>query len=405
MGVQAHAVSPGGYLEPLRAQPMLVPLMAVMMLVMSGMGVVTPVLSVYAQSFGVGATLIGMTITVFGVARLAVNLPAGMASERWGRKTLLWAGPLVLCIGSIGTALAGDFLSLLAWRFVQGIGSGIYMTVATAAAADLSTPANRGRVMALNQTALLAGACFGPAIGGVLADLFGHSAPFWGFAIVSGLACLVALTAFHETRASRPAAPAQSGLGLGVLLADRRFMAVTAITFASFFTRTAAQWQLIPLVGHERLGLSLSFVGAALTAHVLANLLVLPFAGRLIDRFGQARCITAATALVAISLLVIACATGTTAFLAGLMLLGLSLGVANPAASAYAADHAPAGRFGPAMGMLRTMGDLGFVAGPILAGAVVDLVPGGYASALVANAGLVALAVLAFRRVARQEHP
>jgi multidrug resistance protein len=393
----------GGYLEPLRAQPMLVPLMLVMMLVMSGMGVVTPVLSVYAQSFGVGATLIGTTITAFGVARLLVNLPAGIASERFGRRSLLWAGPLVLCLGSIGCALAGSFVELVLWRFVQGVGSGIYMTVATAAAADLSTPATRGRVMALNHTALLAGVSLGPALGGVLADLLGHRAPFWGFAVAAGLACLVALTCFRETRAAERSATTAGGAGgLSGLVTDRRFMAVTAVTFATFFTRTAAQWQLIPLVGHERLGLTLAVVGAALTAHALANLAMLPLAGRLIDRFGQIPCLTMATVLVAVALAVIAAAPEPVMFMAGLMLLGLALGVANPAASAYAADHAPAGRFGPAMGMLRTMGDLGFVLGPILAGAVVDLLPGGYATALAANAALVLAALAAFARVARR---
>jgi MFS transporter, DHA1 family, multidrug resistance protein len=124
-----------GYFAPLRAQPMLVPLLIVMALVMSGMGVITPVLSVYAQSFGVGATLIGLTITVFGAARLVVNLPAGVLSERYGRRMLLWSGPLTIAIGSVGAALTGSFIGLLFWRFVQGIGSGVYMTVATAAAA------------------------------------------------------------------------------------------------------------------------------------------------------------------------------------------------------------------------------------------------------------------------------
>jgi MFS family permease len=89
-------------------------------------------------------------------------------------------------------------------------------------------------------------------------------------------------------------------------------------------------------------------------------------------------------------------------FLLALMLLGLSLGVSNPATAAYAADHAPAGQFGPAMGMLRTMGDLGFVAGPLVAGAIADLLPGGYATALIANALLILLLVLVFAGTGRK---
>jgi MFS transporter, DHA1 family, multidrug resistance protein len=385
------------YLGLIRAQPMLIPLLVIMAFVMSGMGVVTPVLSIYAQSFGVSATLIGLTITAFGVARLFVNLPAGELSERYGRKLLLCLGPLIICIGSVGAAMAPSFWSLVFWRFVQGVGSGMYMTVAFAAAADLSAPANRGQVMALNQTALLGGASLGPLLGGVLADLFDHRAPFWGFAIVAFVGFLVALLALRETRPASGGRRAESGKGgsLPALLTDRRFMAVTLVSFGTFFTRTAAQWYLIPLVGHERLGLSLSFIGGALTAHTVANVAMLPVAGRLIDRFGQRSCILVSTALVALSLVLVGIAGAIWLYLAGLMLLGLSLGVSNPGTAAYATDHAPAGRFGPAMGMLRTMGDLGFVLGPLVMGFVVDL-GGGYGRALVVNSVLVLATVLAF---------
>lgn len=381
---------------------MLVPLLVIMAFVMSGMGVVTPVLSIYAQSFGVGATLIGLTITAFGLARLFVNLPAGMLSERYGRKLLLCAGPLIICLGSIGAALAPTFWSLVLWRFVQGVGSGIYMTVAFAAAADLSAPENRGRVMALNQTALLGGASLGPVMGGVLADLFDHRAPFWGFAVVSFIGFLVAWLSLRETKPATPERRSDQpgGSGIALLLADRRFMAVTLVSFGTFFTRTAAQWYLIPLVGYERLGLSLSFIGAALTVHTVANVVMLPVAGRLIDRFGQRTCILVSTALVALSLVLMAIATSVALFLVGLMLLGLSLGVSNPGTSAYATDHAPAGRFGPAMGMLRTMGDVGFVLGPIAMGLVVDF-GGNYGAAMLANGALVLLTVVAFARTSR----
>jgi MFS transporter, DHA1 family, multidrug resistance protein len=388
----------GGYLGTIRAQPMLVPLLLIMMLVMSGMGVITPVISIYAQSFGVGVTLIGMTITIFGVARLVVNLPAGMVSERYGRRTMLWLGPLVLAVGSVGAAMAGTFWALLFWRFVQGVGSGIYMTVAFAAAADLSEPANRGRVMALNQTALLTGASLGPAMGGILADLFDYRAPFWGFAVVAGLGCLVAIFFLPETRPQQPGVQRTPPVGLGIaeLVSDGRFMAVTLVTFGTFFTRTAAQWTLIPLVGFERLGLSATIIGASLTGFTIATLLVLPAAGWLIDRFGQATCIVLPTCIAAAGLLLIAIAPSFAPWLAGLLILGLSLGVTGPASSAYAADTAPAGRFGPAMGMVRTTGDLGFVAGPLLAGLAVDFLPGGYFTALAANALLLVATVAAF---------
>ncbi len=106
------------------------------------MGSLAPVLALYASSFGVTEWAIGAVITVFGLGRLAVDIPAGLLAERIGRRALLWIGPAVAGVASVGAALTDSYLLLVACRFLQGVGSGIYMTVATIVCADLSTPAD-----------------------------------------------------------------------------------------------------------------------------------------------------------------------------------------------------------------------------------------------------------------------
>jgi MFS family permease len=90
------------------------------MVVMMGFGIISPVLPLYAQSFGVGTAMIGLTITVFGAARLVMNLPAGFLSERYGRRLLLVGGPAVTALGSLAGGLAPTFGWLIASRFVAG---------------------------------------------------------------------------------------------------------------------------------------------------------------------------------------------------------------------------------------------------------------------------------------------
>ena len=53
-------------------------------LVMAGQGVVGPVLPLYARDFGVSATMVGLTLTVFALARLILNIPAGLIADRFG---------------------------------------------------------------------------------------------------------------------------------------------------------------------------------------------------------------------------------------------------------------------------------------------------------------------------------
>lgn len=52
------------------------------------------------QSFGVGAAAVGSTISVYAIARLMMNLPAGMLADRYGRKPLLVWGPLITAFGA-----------------------------------------------------------------------------------------------------------------------------------------------------------------------------------------------------------------------------------------------------------------------------------------------------------------
>ena len=60
------------------------------------------------QGFGVGAAAVGSTISVYAIARLMMNLPAGMLADRFGRKPLLVWGPFI-------TAVGGSLSASLCW--------------------------------------------------------------------------------------------------------------------------------------------------------------------------------------------------------------------------------------------------------------------------------------------------
>ncbi|BDA45298.1 probable quinolone resistance protein NorA at N-terminal half [Coccomyxa sp. Obi] len=147
-----------------------------------------PVLPTFAKSFGVGAAAVGSTISVYAIARLMMNLPAGMLADRYGRKPLLVWGPLITALGMIGCGMSGTFGQLLAWRWVTGIGSALQMAGAQLFLTDISLSTNRARTLGTNQAASLMGGLVGPAVGGLLADAAGLRAPF----TLTGCAALAA---------------------------------------------------------------------------------------------------------------------------------------------------------------------------------------------------------------------
>jgi MFS family permease len=387
-----------GYAAILKSQPALIVVMATVAGHMLMMGSLAPILSLYGKSFGVSEWAIGVVVTIFGVGRLAVDIPAGLLAEKLGRKTLLWIGPAIACVASVGAALTDDYAILVVFRFFQGVGSGIYMTVATIVSADLSTPTTRGRVMALYQAALLTGAGLGPAVGGFVAEYFGLRAPFWMAAAIGLFSALYARFAFSETRSSAHGRH-KDGHGLSALflvVAVAPLAVLMFIQFGAFFTRSASQWTITPLLGHTRFGLEAGALGLALTLAALSNLAVLPWAGSASDRFGCVPVICVSTLLVGLSLFLIAVSWAPWMYWAGMVLMGIATGFSGPAIAAYAAEHAPGGRYGPTMGILRFAGDLGFVVGPVLLGLSVDFLSVGYDGALLINGALVVLSALMF---------
>ena len=62
----------------------LLPLLAVAFFLMAGMGMVWSMLAFYIEALGAGTALVGVMIAGFGGPRLLINLPAGMAAERFG---------------------------------------------------------------------------------------------------------------------------------------------------------------------------------------------------------------------------------------------------------------------------------------------------------------------------------
>jgi MFS family permease len=351
--------------------------------------------------------MVGLLVTIYGVARLFTNLPTGLLADRIGRRPLMLAGPVFTGIGAIIAVFATDFWVLLAARFVQGVGSALFATAAMIVVGDISRPETRGKVMSFFQGSLLLGTSIGPTVGGISAALFGYRGVFVVYAVSCVGVWIWGYLRVKETRglaladdAAAKHAGAPKGANALGLFANLSFLAVSAVSIAIFFTRTGARFTLIPLIGSEDLGLSALTIGNVLTIGSIANVLVLPFAGWSIDRLGRKRTIVPSTVISSLGILMFALAPNLITFVAASAVLGIGTGIAGPAPAAYVADLAHGRSFGATMGLFRTVSDVGFVAGPVLLGWIAD--QRGYAYALYVNAGLLFAAAVFFALFARE---
>lgn len=380
---------------------------------MLGVGIIGPVLPLYADSFGVSAAMVGLLISSFGIARIPINVPVGALAERIGRRPLLVAGPLLIAVSAVLSGMATSFGQLIIFRLLQGVGSAFQMTAGMIVVADISTPQDRGRTMSTYQGALLLGVGVGPIIGGLLGEQFGFRMPFfvygalalcaaaWAFFVVPETGSLSAADTGNPVSPQKPTAtlPRPSGLSL---LRNRNFLLISLVSLAIFFTRSGTQNTILPLLGSDRLGIGPARLGYAFTAIAVINFLTISVSGVLCDRYGRKTAIVPSCILCGLAVITYALGHTYLHFMASSLLLGLGTGVGGPAPAAYVSDlDLPGGR-GLTMGVYRTVSDVGMVLGPILLGALSDRFDHG--TALWVN-GLLFISIgLAFWQVAQETH-
>ncbi len=407
--VRAHgADGPQPSITPALRKRMLTSLMGQVFLSVLGVGIVGPVLPLYARSFGVSAALAGSLVTIFGLARLMSNLPAGRLADRIGRRPLLVGGMGLISINALLSGLAPTFAPLLAFRFLQGVGSAMQTTGALIALSDISTPQDRGRIMSLYMGSLLLGASMGPTVGGLVGEQWGYRAPFFAYAALALLGTLwawfMAPETMHAANGARDARRRDNGLRatvtmLGRLVRDGRFVAVCFVSMVIFVARAGARSTVLPLFG-DSVGLGPGQIGVVLTVMAAINLVIVRPAGILTDRFGRKAVIVPSAMLSAVALALFPLSYDYATFIAAAALWGLGTAFVGPAPAAYVADIAPEGQSGVTMGLFKTFGDVGVTLGPLIMGGLSDQM--GYAAAFRANAVLFVLAGLLFAVLARE---
>ena len=372
-----------------------------------GFGAIVPVIALYARSFGVLQSAIGVAIAVYGLARFLVAMPVGKLADVLGRRAALALGGLVTAAGNLLCAAAPDFATFVAARFVAGAGSALVLIAGQIVLADITTPARRGRVMAIYQGVFLCAVGIGPYPGGLLAERFGLAAPFVVYAAAGIVAAAVAWLQIPDTPGAG-ASPGPPSIRLAfsaqvrLLTSHAGFILVSLVAFTSAAVRTGALFNVVPVVARDRLALGADRIGFGLAVASVVGLLLAYPAGVLVDRYGRKPVIVPTMIAAGASMLVFMAAPSYAWFLAGCVVWSVAVGVSGAAPAAYAADVAPPGMNAAAMSTYRMLSDLGYVVGPIALGVLTDLF--GADAALTTAAALLVVVAVLFARFARETY-
>ncbi len=387
-----------------------------------GTGILMPLIPLYIRHLDAGISMdleikSALVFGVFGLFAAASYPVMGRLSDRIDRrKPFVLAGLIGFMVLSAACASIDTFEQLLAIRVAQGVMVGAMVPSTLAMLTHISTPDNRGRSMGVYSTIRGIGSAAGPAVGGVIAVVWGFGAGFYACAVL-GLISIILVSFFvRETHSSEisgisdisgsdwsktgclPEPPdsadsanrvnsagsvnstANTGIGL---LAAAAFTTMLAIMIIA---------TMLPLY-EERLGASTAGLGVALAAYFSARLIFQTPMGVLSDRIGTRRVVVAGLGVSALLILRIAHVTTTPEFLTLMFATGVAAAAVNTPALAFGADLSCPGMVGQQMSLFPMASAIGMVAGPLIGGVFASYL--GFTSPFYLCAGLmVAVGVL-----------
>ncbi len=115
---------------------------------MFGMFSILPIFAIYASTLPEkpSSLMIGLALGAYGLTQALFQLPFGMASDKFGRKPVIYLGLAIFAIGSMVAALAPNIEIIILGRVIQGAGA--VSAVVTALLADLTRDEHRTKAMA-----------------------------------------------------------------------------------------------------------------------------------------------------------------------------------------------------------------------------------------------------------------
>ncbi|WP_130014541.1 MFS transporter [Serinicoccus sediminis] len=356
-----------------------------------GFGLVSPVLPGFARSFDVGATAATVVVSAFAFCRLVFAPVGGRLVQRLGERPVYLTGLLIVAVSSFATAYAQTYWQLLVFRGLGGVGSTMFTISAIALVVRLAPPTIRGRVSSLWGSSFIIGSMLGPVIGGLIAG-WGMRLPFVVYAVALVVAALVVGLGLGGARLRPPPGEADRPvLTVREALGDRAYRAALACGVANGWANLGVRMAVIPLLAAAVLDQPW-VAGATLTAAAMGTAITLQVTGRLADRVGRRPLVIVgmATSGVSLGVLGLSLLPGLAVVTSLVVLLGLSFvsgvgaGFVNPAQQAAVADIVGQERKGgTVLSTYQMATDVGVIVGPVLIGAVVDLV--GFGAALAAT--------------------
>ena len=373
------------------------PLFATYLIWGTGSGAQTLGRPLFAYELADSIFLVTLLIAALGASRIISAPLTGYLTDRIGRKPLAVSGAALRGAASFAVLYVDNYAAFFVLELIGNTGVSMWQTTSQVVIADMSTPENRGRAVAMRNSSLRLGQIIGPVLGGVIAATWGLQEVFVVNGVSKFLVMFITLYLIGETRPTRDPRPAAERTSLRAdlvpIMLSRAFIALGLTTIAAALIGQGIVQVMFPVAGQEEMGLTESQIGLLIGIASLVTLLCSFPNGMLVDRLGRKTSLVPGLLFAGGASVLLSFAGDFNGALAAIAVFGLAQAMTMGSTQAFAMDLAPEDKRGAFLGVWSAFQSFGSAVGPLTAGAIAEY--WGFGTAFIAVAVFLVVAGLA----------
>jgi len=338
----------------------------------TGVGIVVPLLPIYAHNHGAGGFYIAAIFGAFSFSRTLLLPFFGRLSDRKGRKNIIVFGLLAYALVSVAFLFANSINALIFVRILQGIGSAMIMPVTQAYIGEITPEGKEGWVMGLFNMSVFIGLGIGPLIGGTVNDAFTINGAFicMGFLALTGF--FASLFLLPPVKSEKIICHVKKPIEWKLLFKDQDIIGLSAFRFC-YTTCIGIIWGFLPIFADFKFSLSTSLIGILVMIGVMTSGVMHIPMGYLADRINKKVMVVIGGSISIYGLFSFTSASGFSGLFIANVLFGLGGGISMPALMAMIVIKGGRLRsMGSVMGLVTMAHSFGMLIGAFLAGLMME---------------------------------
>ncbi len=344
--------------------------------VMLGVGILMPIMPLYAKDLGASGTMVGVVIASLALTMAISNPIVGRLADKYGYKQFIVIGLIFNIPVALAYIFAKNASHLIAIRLIEGVATALVESVAMAYVGSIAPKDKEGSYMAIFNTFMMFGFGIGPILGGFLMDRVNMKAPFIAMAAFLALSLLLVIILVpkdtkdreqrHKEKIKKKETPLKDALSSSILKGLLIYALIVAIGQSGLFA-------FLPIVTQKQ-GLSASQIGLLSSVIMItAGVLQTP-CGFLANKYNKLWLLMSGIILIAIDLAFVPVCTGFWGFFILSVIGGVGSAISNPAGNAILVRGTKNLGIGFSMGLFNLSFGMGMIIGPVQAGIVMDMI-------------------------------